>query len=199
MRGLTAGLIVLARAARSGILSLLSRVEQNFRPLATKFARLHSFRERNFWNFAFRHDQYCGCSARRGFGWAKFWLRITAPASDRSLCFCTSSRADCRQNRIAKFDESLRERIRREHGTVKVVLCRRRWARNFIFAIQAHKILSLELRRVRVNFCAGQTARILGALNFRLPRRINFRSPAWLNLKPALFWWKFKACFDDQI
>ena len=39
----------------------------------------------------------------------------------------------------------------------------------------------------------GQIARILGALNFRLPRRINFRSPARLNLKRALTI-KFKAC-----
>ena len=45
----------------------------------------------------------------------------------------------------------------------------------------------LELRRLRVNFCTGQTARILGALNFRLPRRMNFGSPARLNLKRALF------------
>ena len=40
----------------------------------------------------------------------------------------------------------------------------------------------------------GQIARILGALNFRLPRRINFRSPARLNLKRALTI-KFKAYF----
>ena len=46
--GEIAWLIVLARDARSGISSLLSRAEQNFGPLATKFARLHSFRERNF-------------------------------------------------------------------------------------------------------------------------------------------------------
>jgi len=33
----------------------------------------------------------------------------------------------------------------------------------------------------------GQTAWILGALNFRLPRRVNFRSPVQLNLKPLCF------------
>ena len=61
-------------------------------------------------------------------------------------------------------------------------------AQNFIFraAESAFKFKFL----VRT----GQTARILGALNFRLPRRINFRSPAQLNLKRALAI-KFKACF----
>ena len=48
LRGLTASLIVLARADLGGISSLLGRAERNFRPLATEFSRMHPFCEINF-------------------------------------------------------------------------------------------------------------------------------------------------------
>ncbi|WP_297893996.1 hypothetical protein [uncultured Campylobacter sp.] len=60
--------------------------------------------------------KFQGGSARRGFTPVKFWLWVAASASDRSLRFCTSSRADCGQNRIAKLDESLKKRIKQGYG-----------------------------------------------------------------------------------
>ena len=55
-------------------------------------------------------------------------------------------------------------------------------AQNFIF----------ELRRVRLNLnfelARDRLRGYLQRAKFRLPRRMNFGSPAWLNLKLALLW-----------
>ena len=143
-------------------------------------------------------------SAYSGFGWAKFWLRITAPASDRSPRFCTSSRVDVAKTvlqNLMKVWESASSgstvRLKSYRGGrapvgAKFCLCDT-GAQNFIFrAVESAFKFGFWARM-------GQTARMLRRAKFRLPRRINFRSPARLNLKCALLWRKFKTRFDDQI
>ena len=89
-----------------------------------------------------------------------------------------------------KFDESLRERIKRGYGRLKpyrrgrapvgakFCLCDAD-AQNFIFgaAESARKFL-----------CGTDCADTSRLVKFRLPRRMNFGSPARLNLKLVLLW-----------
>ena len=42
--------------------------------------------------------------------------------------------------------------------------------------------------KFKFKFARDRLRGYLQRAKFRLPRRINFRSPAQLNLKPALFW-----------
>ena len=60
---------------------------------------------------------------------------------------------------------------------------------NFIFGIIVSARLNLDL-----SLHGTDCANTLRCAKFRLPRRMNFRSPARLNLKPNLAI-KFKACF----